>query len=118
MVCTFSKVPTINTHEFLILLSNDAMKRRNVDDFVHLVNDNEMFPSHKIVAKGFGISHKTTFWSWKGSGECSKYEIFVRWETPFCAIPVFSIDLISFPFLFFYFEVGKLIFLNLFLFFN
>ncbi|KAG5055715.1 hypothetical protein AAZX31_03G177900 [Glycine max] len=59
-----------------ILLSASASRRKNADDFARVVDDDdddeEMLPPHEIVARGSGVSPKTTFSVLEGVGRTLK----------------------------------------------
>ncbi|KAK7337262.1 hypothetical protein VNO77_17827 [Canavalia gladiata] len=59
-----------------IMLSKGATRRRNGDDFARVDDDDdddeEMLPPHEIVARGSGVSPKTTFSVLEGVGRTLK----------------------------------------------
>lgn len=58
-----------------ILIAAGASRRRNADDFAGVVDDDddeEMLPPHEIVARGSGVSPKTTFSVLEGVGRTLK----------------------------------------------
>lgn len=55
-----------------VLLSKGVPRRRNVDDDDDIGGDEEMLPPHEIVARGSGVSPKTTFSVLEGVGRTLK----------------------------------------------
>ncbi|CAJ1884916.1 unnamed protein product [Sphenostylis stenocarpa] len=58
-----------------ILIAAGASRRRNADDFARVIDDDddeEMLPPHEIVARGSGVSPKTTFSVLEGVGRTLK----------------------------------------------
>ncbi|QCD98077.1 uncharacterized protein LOC114177698 [Vigna unguiculata] len=60
-----------------ILIAASASRRRNADEFARVIDDDvdddeEMLPPHEIVARGSGVSPKTTFSVLEGVGRTLK----------------------------------------------
>lgn len=59
-----------------ILIAAGASKRRNAEEFARVIDDDdddeEMLPPHEIVARGSGVSPKTTFSVLEGVGRTLK----------------------------------------------